>query len=313
LPYSLRIPVLCLALWLIAATGGLPLIPIPLSRAQTGANLVGILISQEIRPFIQMVEGLEERLGPPACRIFLDEKETPYSQDPRFEAMEPGRFEAMVAVGPRALSFLIQKNWPSPILYGMVLNPERFAPKDVPVCGVSLNLDPLEQLTLIQATFPEVKRIGVLFDPANNQEWFEKARMSATSTPVSLVPLASSNRTDLTSVIREKRTDVDAILFIPDSTVISKALIQHLIKEAFLLGIPAVGYNLFFHESGAALSFVVDYRWVGERVAALVEAVSREGPCAPSGPGFKAVLHRGVVRTLGLKLASPLPAAVEEN
>lgn len=313
MPYRLRVPMWFFSVWLIGLLGAPGLVPTPVSYAQTGANLVGILISQEIRPFIQMVEGLEKALDLPACRIFLDEKETPYSQDPRFEAMEPGRFEAMVAVGPRALSFLIQKNWPSPILYGMVLNPERFAPKDVHVCGVSLNLDPLEQLTLIQATFPEVKRIGVLFDPANNQEWFEKARTSAASAPVSLVPLASSNRADLTSVLRERREDVDAILFVPDSTVISKALIQHLIKEAVLLGIPAVGYNLFFHESGAALSFVVDYRGVGERVAALVKAVSRKGPCAPSGPGFKAVLHRGVVRTLGLKLASPLPPMVEED
>jgi putative ABC transport system substrate-binding protein len=304
---------LFLALWLIAATGALPLFPIPLSFAQTRANLVGILISQEIKPFIEMVEGFEKGLDLPACRIFLDEKDTPYSQDPRFEALEPDRFSAIVAVGPRALSFLIERKWSPPILYGMVLNPDRFVADGEPLCGVSLNLDPLDQFHLIHATFPGVKRVGVLFDPANNQQWFERARASAESSQLSLLPLVVSDRSDLTSLLRDRRMDVDAILFIPDSTVISRAVIQHLIKEAVLLGIPAVGYNRFFHESGAALSFVVDYRSVGERVAALVKAVTEGEPCWSSGPKFKAVLHRGVVRTIGLKLGTDLPAVVEEN
>jgi putative ABC transport system substrate-binding protein len=313
LPYRLRVPMWFFSVWLIGLLGAPGLPPTPISLAQTRANLVGILISQEIRPFIQMVEGLEAHLTLPACRIFLDEKETPYSQDPRFEVLEPDRFAAIVAVGPRALSFLIERKWSPPILYGMVLNPDRFAVEGEPLCGVSLNLDPLNQFYLIHATFPEVKRVGVLYDPANNQEWFDSARASAESSQISLIPLVVSDRSDLTSVLRDRRMDVDALLFIPDSTVISRAIIQHLIKEAVLLGIPAVGYNRFFNESGAALSFIVNYRNVGERVAALVKAVTKGEPCKSSGPSFKAVLHRGVVRTIGLKLGTDLPAEVEEN
>jgi ABC transporter substrate binding protein len=313
LPYRLRVPMWFFSVWLVGFLGAPGLSPTQLSLAQPKANLVGILISQEIRPFIQMVEGLEENLSLPACRIFLDEKQTPYSQDPRFEVLEPDRFAAVVAVGPRALSFLIERNWSPPILYGMVLNPERFAAEGEALCGVSLNLDPREQFYLIHATFPGVKRVGVLYDPANNQEWFNNARASAESSQVSLIPLAVSDRSDLTSLLKDRRMDVDAILFIPDSTVISRAVIQHLIKEAVLLGIPAVGYNRFFQESGAALSFVVDYRRVGERVAGLVKAVTKGEPCKPSGPKFKAVLHRGVVRTIGLKLGTDLPSEVEEN
>jgi putative ABC transport system substrate-binding protein len=313
LPYRLRVPMWFFSVWLIALLGAPGLSPAPVSRAQTRANLIGILISQEIRPFIQMVEGLEEHLSLPACRIFLDEKEAPYSQDPRFEVLEPDRFAAMVAVGPRALSFLVARKWSPPILYAMVLNPDRFAAEGESLCGISLNLNPLYQFYLIHMTFPGVKRVGVLYDPSNNQEWFDRARTSAESNQISLIPLAVSERSDLTSLLKERRMDVDAILFIPDSTVISRAIIQHLIKEAVLLGIPAVGYNRFFNESGAALSFVVDYRRVGERMAALVRAVIRGQPCESSGPSFKAVLHRGVVRTIGLKLGKDLPAEVEEN
>jgi putative ABC transport system substrate-binding protein len=313
LPYRVRVPMWFFSVLLITVFGVPGLIPIPASQAQTRTNLVGILISQEIRPFIQMVEGLEAHLALPACRIFLDKNETPYSQDPRFEVLEPDRFAVVVAVGPRALSFLIEHNWSPPILYGMVLSPERFAEGGELLCGVSLNLNPLDQFSLIHATFPGVKRVGVLYDPTHNQEWFDKAKPSAESDHISLIPLAVSARSDLTSILMEKRSDVDAILFIPDSTVISRAIIQHLIKEAVLLGIPAVGYNRFFHDSGAALSFVVDYRSVGERVAALVKSVTEGKPCKSSGPEFKAVLHRSVVRTIGLKLGTDLPASVEED
>jgi len=41
--------------------------------------------------------------------------------------------------------------------------------------------------------------------------------------------------------------------------------------------------------------------------------VTKGEPCKSSGPSFKAVLHRGVVRTIGLKLGTDLPAEVEEN
>jgi putative ABC transport system substrate-binding protein len=281
--------------------------------AEEKPSLIGVLISQEIRPFVQMVEGLEENLDIPVCRIFLDKNNGPYSPDPCFKRLDPENFPVLVAVGPRALSYLTARNWPSPVAYGMVLNPDRFVGNRDTYCGVSLNFNLWEQVYTITKTFPDVRKLGVLFDPANNQKWFNSARSLMVLKGIMLVPLSVSERSEILKIVKAAGPRVDAILFIPDKTVISRTIIQHVIKEAIKIGIPTVGYNRFFHESGAALSFLIDYRWVGEQVAGQVSALIEGQPCSSFGPRNQAMLNRNVVRTLGVRLATHLPPEVLEG
>jgi putative ABC transport system substrate-binding protein len=283
---------------------------LPVSFADSKPRLVGVLISQEIRPFILMVEGLESQLDAPTLRIFLDQEGKPYSQDPRFEKLVPDAFTLVVAVGPRALSFLVDHHWPPPLIFGMILNPERIAVKN-DLCGVSLNLSEDRQFKSIRDLFPDINKVGVLFDPRNNEEWFAAARPVAAIQGISLVAVTVSSRSAVSGVIKEKAPDVDALLFIPDPTVISKTIIQYVIKEALLRRVPSIGYNPFFTESGAALSFVIDYRHVGERVARQVRQVLDGKPCSVVAPDFRVMLNRSVIRTLKIKLGTPLPENVE--
>ena len=284
-----------------------------LKVAEARTSLIGVLISQEIRPFIQMVEGFEEELDAAVCRIFLDEENRPYSMDPRFERMEPEFFSVVVAVGPRALSYLTSRNWPSPIAYGMVLNPERFLENRDAVCGVSLNLNLWEQVRIITRTFPDVQKIGVLFDPENNQEWFNIAKSFLVLKKLELVALSVSDRSEIFKIIKSTGTRVNAILFIPDKTVISRTIIQYVIKEAVKIGVPTIGYNRFFYESGAALSFVIDYREVGKQVAVQVGKLLDGNPCLSVEPYNQALLNLKVVQALGVRLNANLPPGVIEK
>jgi len=57
-----------------------------------------------------MVKGFEAAIDRPDIRIFFDENGSPYSNDPLFSRFDPSAFAAVVAVGPRALSYQIKKN-----------------------------------------------------------------------------------------------------------------------------------------------------------------------------------------------------------
>ena len=272
---------------------------------------VGVFIAQEIRPFMLMVEGLEESLHAPLQRIFLDRRGETYGL--RSGPVDVTEFGALVAVGPGALEYLITNRFGPPVVYGMVLNPESITGKKPSACGVSLNLPADEQLAIVRRVLPEVKRLGVLFDPANNQEWFDRARVVAETRGITLVPMAVSESSEIAEFFQEKRPSVGAVLFIPDRTVISEAIIQYVIKEALLRGIPAIGYNSFFYETGAALSFIIDYRHVGKLVARQVEAVLDGRPCAAVGPQYRVWLNRKVTKALGIRVTTPLPDLVEEG
>jgi len=272
---------------------------------------VGIFISREIRPYMQMVEGLEKNLDRTSIRIFLDDYGNPYSQETRFQELRPGDFAVMVAVGPRALSYLQRHRWPGKIVYAMVLNPERFSWEDADLCGISLNLNPWEQLITVARVFPQLRRLGILFNPEKNQRWFNRAQALMHLKNLVLVPLKISRRADIPQLFTPPGPQVDGILFIPDQTVISQSIITYVIKEAMRLKIATFGFNRFFFDSGAALSFIINYREIGRRTATLVRNVINNLQCTSSGPPFTALLNQKAITSLGIATAQPLPPGVQ--
>jgi len=196
------------------------------------------------------------------------------------------------------------------LIYGMVLNPELvIGAADKLPCGVSLNIPVRAQLSTIRQHLPAVARLGVLFDPENNQAWFENAATVAASMGMQIVPLRVNRQSAKLDIIGDF-TKVDTILFIPDKSIISKAVIQHVIKQAVLHRIPVVGYNQFFYDSGAALSFIIDYPTVGHQVAAQVQQLLAGDKCQETiAPSFATRVNEDALRALGLKI----PAAAAER
>jgi putative ABC transport system substrate-binding protein len=272
--------------------------------ADIPSGVVGIFISREILPYMEMVKALEKDLKQPSVRILLDGGGKPYSQESRYQELRPGDFSVMVTVGPEALDYLLEHHWPGRILYAMVLNPDRFPwhPEQSP-CGISLNIDPWRQLITVNRVFPEIKRLGVIFNPEKNRGWFRQAKAVMTLKQMSLAALEVKRRADIPALFAPPGPEVDAILFIPDQTVISRSTISYVIKESLRLGIPTFGFNRFFHDSGAALSFIIDYEEIGRRLAGMVHAVVTDNTCTPAGPPFTVWLNDKVIKTLKLNPA----------
>jgi len=271
-----------------------------------------VVVSREIRPFLMMVDELENSLDFPVTRIFLDSAYRPYGQDGKFREILEDDFTLFIAVGPRALSYLLQQKITSHIIYGMIVHPELFIKGyNSNVSGISLNIFSLTQLTVIKQVFPGIRGIGVLYDPENNEHWFNSARILARANNINLIPLEISDNHMIQSVLDEKTNNIDAVLFIPDATVISTTVIKHAIKQLLSKKIPAIGYNSFFSESGAVLSFVIDYREVGKQVANQANSFLKGKKKLSVGATFKVSLNQKVIQLLGLKIGSNLPENVE--
>lgn len=287
---------------------------LPPSAAAAGAarpGPVGMLISREILPYIRMVNSLEERLESDSVRIYLDQAGKPYSQNSRFQELRPDDFSVMVAVGPEALALLLERRWPGTLLYSMVLNPEQFDWGETAGHGISLNLDPWRQLNAINRVLPGIARLGVIFNPDKNRRWFDRARTVMTLIRgLELVPLEVRRRTEISGLFTPPGPKVDAILFIPDQTVISRSIITWVIKESLRLGIATCGFNRFFHESGAALSFVIDYERIGAEMAAMARAVITGQEVTSGGPPFTIIMNRKVLESLDLEPAAVLDETV---
>lgn len=269
---------------------------------------VGTLVSREIAPYIEMVEGLEDELSNVEVqRFFLDKNGEPYSLGRQGNVPVPENFMAIVAVGPEALLYLYPKVSSVKLLYGMVLNPAKLLDQDsLPICGITLNITVADQLDIIERYF-EVERLGILYDPQNNQDWFDEADEHASALGMDLIPLHVRKESSQLKIVGDL-SQAEAILFIPDKTIISRAFIQYVIKQAYALGIPVIGYNRFFHDSGAALSFIINYKNIGRQLARQILDLSSGTDCRESRPpDFTVEVNEDAWRVLSLPLTTKEP------
>ena len=282
------------------------------------AEKVAVLVSRNIRPYAEAVEGLGAVFAESPGReleIFYLDKFRGKDRVALSGELAKGEFRLFISVGPEAARFI----WTdealksSTKLYSVVLNPEKVLGTTSPTCGISLNIPVQEQIEIIERGLPGVWRVGLLYDPRYNSDFFEDATVRASSSGIKIVPLEVSSKKEIPGVLKDHWVDIDALWLIPDRTVISESIIKYTIKESLFKAVPVIGYNRFFYESGAALAFVFDYEELGKQCAIKAlsllsgEMCGKTGPC----PCFHAWINTRVMKKLGIKIVENYMSPIE--
>ena len=293
--------------WLLAALLGLSTVS---SFAETEENAepvpVAIVVSL-VRQYLEAVEGLSRVMEAKGVEIEVFTLED-YPERRRAvlrEKMAQRPFECYIGVGEEAARFIWRElEGPNATaLYTIVLNPEKNLPPTRDLCGISLNISIAIQVQKISAALPGSRRIGLLYDPLNNDPFFIQANQIAGTYGRQIVPLKVSSSKEIPGVLEKQLTDIDALWLIPDRTVgFSESIIQFIIETAFLGRVPVIGYTNFTYESGAALSFIFDYEELGEQTGQLAIEVLQSGVCRSPDPRFSMQVNRKVIERLDIQL-----------
>ncbi len=224
------------------------------------------------------------------------------------ESLLERQFGVYLAIGPEAFRFLWNHFDSNSVLklYSIVLNPQRILGSADNLCGIPLNIPIQEQLKIIAAGIPNAKRIGLLYDPAHNEEFFKNAANFASMRGMKILPLKVDGRKEIPSLLKNYLTDMDALWLIPDRTVISESIVRYVIKEAFIKKVPTIGYNRFFYESGALMAFIFNYQELGEQAAQKVLAVLSGRTCNDSAPVFQVWINKRVAEKLERKVSETI-------
>ena len=261
---------------------------------------VGIVVSRQIRPYLEALDGLTEILAGAGARIQTVHLKDDADPDRLFGASPPA---LMVGVGPEATRLLWEAHGESGrrIIYAMVLNPESLMDgnSEADGCGVPLNIPVRHQLRAMAENLPGIQRVGILYDPAYNLDFFAEAEIGGPEFGLTVVPLPVSSRADIPRALRKDLDRLDALWMIPDRTVISESIVQYVIKEALLKNVPVIGYNRFFLESGAALAFVIDYKEIGRQTGRMVRTVLAGDGCGRAVPAFESIRNDRVLDRMG--------------
>jgi len=296
--------------WIILAA---PTVSIPADISPSdGPSRIVLFISKNIRPYIEASDGIRDVLensGLEVEVVILDKMGAISSEDMARQLAQEKDIALYIAIGPEAASFIWGsfKNDLPPKIYSLILNPEKVIGSDTGACGVALNIPARTQLEMIHNAFGTAKRVGVFYDPSNNAQFFLEAVEAAPDLGITMVPLQASSMKDIPFLLDEALKSVDCIWLIPDKTVISESIAQYIIKQAVIKRLPVVGYNQFFYESGAAMSFIFDYGALGRQTGELAgEIVFHHVTCNTPIPVFHVWLNGVVIEKLGIKITDPL-------
>lgn len=145
-----------------------------------------------------------------------------------------------------------------PILYMMVLNPQSILPKEKNITGVSINISQEKQLKSIGSVLPEVKKIGLIYDPKRSGYFVKQALPAANKLGMSLILEEVQSSKDVPSLMMEMKGKIDAFWMIPDLSVITPETVDFLLYFSFTNKIPILSFSEKYVKSGALLSICMD-------------------------------------------------------
>ncbi len=184
--------------------------------------------------------------------------------------------DILLCIGTKALErgALINK---IPKLYVMVTseNAKPWSDRD-DIFGVALDIAPAHQFRIIRQAIPASRRIGVLYDPEQNQKMIEDAKKAAAAAGFLLVAQPVDNIREIPLALQKLESNIDVLWAIYDQTVYTPESTRYILLQSLRKKIPMVGLSSHFAKAGALLAIYGDYSDMGQQLALQAIALSKE-------------------------------------
>jgi len=279
----------------------------PVSVISSSEDII-IIKSSDIIPYQKAIEGFKRKFSSASFQEYSINEDISQGESVVQDAINRGG-GLILAVGPEATYLVGKYSISVPKIFTMVLNPEKLLDTKTLYHGVSINLPVSLQLEQIKSAFPGRKRIGILYTQELNQNTVDSISAKALDSGLLVVGLPIASQKEISKVLISPQFTIDVLWIIPDRTIGSEKILKYLIKDMLLKKIPVVGFNEWFSENGAILSFSLDYQDIGEQSAELAQKLLREGS------SFTPVIEEPFkVRTIvNMKVAGKLGIAISDD
>ena len=148
------------------------------------------------------------------------------------------------------------------IISALVLNTEIFDTARH-VTGVLLNHPVEVQLDYLHRILPGVRRVGVLFNPSENEQFVANAQILARKMDIDLVTKPVNRPRDLPKALRSIGNNTEMIWGIADNIVLAPETVQHLLVYSFRNRLPLSGLSEPWVKAGALYALERDYFDIG--------------------------------------------------
>lgn len=224
--------------------------------------------SLNIKPYNEALKGFKN-----ACRC--DVKQIVISEmtgDDLAEIVNETKPDLILSIGTKALK-RIQTIKDIPIVYVMVLNPQSLISDSKNITGIGMRIPPEKQLSIMQKSLPDLKSVGIIYDPKNTAGFVKKAKVAANSAGIQLISEEVQKPKDVLAKLQSMKGKIDAFWMVPDLTVITSETVESLSLFSMENNMPLIAFSKKYLEMGALMSLEIDTHNMGRQAWEIAEKV----------------------------------------
>ena len=253
--------VLSLRSWFLA------LLLLPTPPAGAGGRDVAVLVRGDVPVYARFAERFRRACDCSARRVELGSD--PGAAAEAVRALMPG---AVVAVGRSGLRAARTHLPDVPVVHAMVVNPWSVAGSAGRVGpGVPVNVDPEESLAVLQQLVPGARTVVVVSDPAVTGPGAQAADRAARRLGLTLDVRRVHDVAAAPKALEGALPTADAVLLLPDRTVLRPEFLDHLLLRCLEHRIPVIGLSALHVRRGALFALAVTPDDVAVDTARVVE------------------------------------------
>jgi putative ABC transport system substrate-binding protein len=237
---------------------------------------VALVVEPGASIYQQAARGFEQGFAnaSPVEKILLDGN----SQEPEaaIDQLRRQRPSLVVAIGTRAARLARSRLPDAPLLYCLALRPSQNNLVGRNTGGVALDLDLSRQLNGIREAFPQMRRLGVVYDDLTSGKVVDDARrylrpdVELIARPVRTSQEASRALEELMSTVLGS---ADGFWLLWDPVVANPANFKRLVQLSLTYKVPLIAPARPFVEAGALISIGPDFQKAGVQAGRMARQV----------------------------------------
>ena len=286
--------------------------------AETGslATEIAILKSSSISAYDQAITGFKSTA--PAGVIYSEYDVQGDLDQGRKLAKKIRASEAslVVAVGLKAALAAKLEIVDIPIVYMMILDPSKHNLTASNMTGTLLEIPADRQFKILRTFLPDLRRLGMLSNSGNPAKLKDTIAQAAAQS-FQLQAFAVESEKDVPQQLRSLLGSTDALLLVPDSTVLTNESIGFILETSLAKRVPVIGFSPEFTRLGALLSLSVSYGEVGRETGLLAKRIldgDRKLPVKPLPiERLKITVNLKTARFLGIEFPKDVNHLIDET
>jgi putative ABC transport system substrate-binding protein len=223
----------------------------------------------------------------------------------------------VVAVGLKAALASKQEISDIPVVFMMILDPQKHHLNGTNMTGTLLEIPIDRQLKLLRTLLPTKRKLGVLYDPSKTASRVKDAEPYAAANEFQLQGFPVTSEKEVPQQLRALLAAGEALWLLPDSTVLTDESIRFILESALAQRVPVIGFSPEFTRLGALMSLSVNYSEVGRETGLLAKRIIDGERVLPLKPipveRMKITVNLKTARFLGITFPKELNSLIDET